>query len=227
MPIRTAVIDDDAVIRQLLQIMLETAPDLEFVGGYANAESALKSLPGSLPPHVVLVDVGLPGISGVECVEKMMHWPLPPQVVMLTSSDNDETILKCVAAGACGYLLKPVQTHLVVSAVREAAAGGAPLSAKVAKTMVELLRRHRPSQEATLMKDLPELSQQENRVLHQIVQGCLYKEIADALHLSEGTVRTYVQRIYRKLGVHSRSQAVAKVAGIQQEHESPGIVNER
>lgn len=76
------------------------------------------------------------------------------------------------------------------------------------------------------MKDLPELSQQENRVLHQIVQGCLYKEIADALHLSEGTVRTYVQRIYRKLGVHSRSQAVAKVAGIQQEHESPGIVNE-
>lgn len=221
MPIRTAIIDDDAVTLQLIKLILESEPEIELAGAYADAESALKSCSSrSLPIHVYLVDVELPGIRGVECVEKMMQWALPPQIVMLTSSEDDDTILDCVAAGACGYLLKPIQPHLLVSSIIEAANGGAPISSKVAKSMISLLRSKRSAVEQATSKTISTLSEQENKVLQQIAMGNTYTEIADNLHLSDGTVRTYIQRIYRKLGVHNRSQAIAKLVGITQNTKS-------
>lgn len=214
MSIRTAIIEDNEMIRKTLMLVLQTEHDIECIGAYANAEQALADLPGVQPPHVLLVDLALPGMSGLDCVHRVMGWTLRPQVVMLTGSDDEDSILKCIASGACGYLLKPVHAHQIVSAVREAASGGSPMSAGVTKSMVSFLQKQRCNPDVAKLRPLPELSCQENRILQQIVQGSLYKEIADSLGISESTVRTHVQRIYHKLNVHSRSQAVAKVMGI-------------
>lgn len=155
-------------------------------------------------PDVVLMDVNLPGMNGVECVRQLKpHYP-ELQILMLTVHDNPEQIFEALTAGATGYLLKQTRPEALLDALRDVAQGGSPMSSQIARKVVQLFHASAPTDEAE------SLSAREREVLDRLVKGYLYKEIADQMNLGYDTVRTYVRRIYEKLHVHSRAQAMAK-----------------
>lgn len=204
MRIPVSIVEDDAPARGLLGDWVQRAPGFRCVGRHACAEAALAALPIE-KPSVVLMDINLPGISGIECVRRLK--PLLPdtQFVMLTVYEDPEHIFNALAVGACGYLLKRVSRAELVEALQEVHAGGSPMSSNIARKIVQSFHRpaHQPSEGM-------ELSSREREVLELLARGYLYKEIAELLKISRPTVNTYIRRIYEKLHVHSRSQAVAK-----------------
>ncbi|MEN9573227.1 MAG: hypothetical protein RL514_1082 [Verrucomicrobiota bacterium] len=207
MPITVAIVEDDVRIRRSLATMLGTAGDIECVGQFASAEDALAKLP-ALKPRVVFMDINLPGMSGVECVRELAAIGPKPQIVMLTSYDDSEAIFSSLSAGACGYLLKPIRTAQLLAAVRDVYSGGAPMSSQIARRVVETFNK--PA--APVQPSAAELlSAREREILQLLSTGFLYKEIADKLGISYSTVRTHIERIYEKLHVQSRAQAVARV----------------
>jgi DNA-binding NarL/FixJ family response regulator len=204
--ITVAIVEDDARICRSLAAMLGTARDIQCVAECGSAEEALKILP-SLRPRVVFMDVHLPGLSGIECVRALAELEAKPQIVMLTSRDDSDAIFSSLSAGACGYLLKPIRTNQLVAAVRDVFTGGSPMTGQIARRVVEAFSR--PS--GTLSEPVSDLlSGREREILQLLSEGYLYKEISDKLDISYSSVRTYIERIYEKLHVHSRSQAVAK-----------------
>lgn len=206
--IAVAIVEDDARIRRNLATMLGAADDIECIGQFANAEDALDKIP-VLQPRVVLMDINLPGMSGVECVRELAKIDPKPQIVMLTSYDDSEVIFGSLSAGACGYLLKPIRATQLHAAVRDVYAGGAPMTANIARRVVEAFNKpisKTPSPNATTS-----LSPREQEILQYLSEGYLYKEIANKLTISYSTVRTHIERIYTKLHVQSRAQAVAKL----------------
>lgn len=208
MRIPVSIVEDDAPARGLLGDWVQRAPGFRCVGRHACAEAALAALPIE-KPSVVLMDINLPGISGIECVRRLK--PLLPdtQFVMLTVYEDPEHIFNALAVGACGYLLKRVSRAELIEALQEVHAGGSPMSSNIARKVVQSFQRpaHQPSE---AMK----LSARELEVLELLARGYLYKEIAELLKISRPTVNTYIRRIYEKLHVHSRSQAVAKFTHI-------------
>jgi len=204
MRIPVSIVEDDAPARGLLGDWVQRAPGFRCVGRHACAEAALAALPIE-KPSVVLMDINLPGISGIECVRRLK--PLLPdtQFVMLTVYEDPEHIFNALAVGACGYLLKRVSRAELIEALQEVHAGGSPMSSKVVQSFQR--PAHQPSE---AMK----LSARELEVLELLARGYLYKEIAELLKISRPTVNTYIRRIYEKLHVHSRSQAVAKFTHI-------------
>ena len=208
--ITVAIVEDDARIRRNLAAMLGTADDIECVGQFANAEDALRKI-RALQPRVVFMDINLPGMSGVECVRELAKIEPKPKIVMLTSYDDTEAIFSSLSAGACGYLLKPIRTAQLLAAVRDVYAGGAPMTAQIARRVVETFTK--PAAAApTTPAATASLSEREAEILQLLSEGYLYKEIVDRLGISYSTVRTHIERIYTKLHVQSRSQAVARVA---------------
>ncbi|PHX94632.1 MAG: DNA-binding response regulator [Pedosphaera sp.] len=206
MPITVAIVEDDARIRRSLATMLGTAEDIECVGQFANAEDALRKIP-ALQPRVIFMDIHLPGMSGVDFVRELAAVEPKPQIVMLTSYDDSEAIFSSLSAGACGYLLKPIRTAQLLAAVRDVYSGGAPMSGQIARRVVETFNKPAaPSASPTT----DTLSTREREILQLLSEGYLYKEIADRLGISYSTVRTHIERIYEKLHVCSRAQAVAK-----------------
>ena len=193
--ITVAIVEDDARIRRNLAAMLGTADDIECVGQFANAEEALRKIP-VLKPQIIFMDIHLPAMGGVDCVRELSATEPKAQIVMLTSYDDSDTIFSSLSAGACGYLLKPIRTTQL------------PMSGQIARRVVEAF-----SKPASLAKPAPNesLSQRENQILQLLAEGYLYKEIADKLTISYSTVRTHIERIYTKLHVQSRAQAVAKL----------------
>jgi DNA-binding NarL/FixJ family response regulator len=208
MRIPVSIVEDDAPARGLLGDWVHRAPGFRCVGRHACAEAALAALPIE-KPSVVLMDINLPGISGIECVRRLK--PLLPdtQFVMLTVYEDPEHIFNALAVGACGYLLKRVSRAELIEALQEVHAGGSPMSSNIARKVVQSFQRpaHQPS-------EAMELSARELEVLELLARGYLYKEIAELLKISRPTVNTYIRRIYEKLHVHSRSQAVAKFTHI-------------
>lgn len=204
--ISVALVEDDARIRRNLAAMLATAADMDCVAECASGEEALEKLP-ALRPRVVFMDINLPAMSGVECVRALTGGEHKPQVVMLTSYDDSEAIFSSLSAGACGYLLKPIRTAQLVAAVRDVFAGGAPMTGHIARRVVETFKTSAPF---TAGCPLEALSQREQEILQLLSEGYLYKEISDRLSISYSTVRTHIERIYGKLHVQSRAQAVAK-----------------
>jgi DNA-binding NarL/FixJ family response regulator len=208
MRIPVSIVEDDAPARGLLGDWVQRAPGFRCVGRHACAEAALAALPIE-KPSVVLMDINLPGISGIECVRRLK--PLLPdtQFVMLTVYEDPEHIFNALAVGACGYLLKRVSRAELIEALQEVHAGGSPMSSNIARKVVQSFQRpaHQPS-------EAMELSARELEVLELLARGYLYKEIAELLKISRPTVNTYIRRIYEKLHVHSRSQAVAKFTHI-------------
>lgn len=208
MRIPVSIVEDDAPTRGLLGDWVQRAPGFRCVGRHACAEAALAALPIE-KPSVVLMDINLPGISGIECVRRLK--PLLPdtQFVMLTVYEDPEHIFNALAVGACGYLLKRVSRAELVEALQEVHAGGSPMSSNIARKIVQSFHRpaHQPSEGM-------ELSSREREVLELLARGYLYKEIAELLKISRPTVNTYIRRIYEKLHVRSRSQAVAKFTHI-------------
>jgi len=207
-PITVAIVEDDARIRRNLVAMLGTAKDVACIADCPTAEDAIARLPG-LKPRVIFMDINLPGKSGIDCTRALSLVTPKPQIVMLTSYDDNEAIFSSLSAGACGYLLKPIRTAQCVAAVRDVYAGGAPMTAQIARRVVEAFNKLGPKNSAP---EAATLSQREQEILQLLSEGYLYKEIADKLAISYSTVRTHIERIYDKLHVQSRAQAVAKVS---------------
>jgi DNA-binding NarL/FixJ family response regulator len=187
--------------------MINRAEGFQCLGDYGTAEAALESIPKG-PPNVVLMDINLPGMNGVECVRKLKQLVPTTQIVMLTAYEDTENIFNSLAAGASGYLLKRSKSSEILDAVREVQGGGSPMTTHIARKVVQ-------SFQATAAAAVPAepseaLSPREQEVLDLLSQGFMYKEIADKLGISFETVRTYIRRIYEKLHVRTRTEAVAK-----------------
>jgi DNA-binding NarL/FixJ family response regulator len=205
--IRVALVEDDASIRRALEIILGGAPGFECVGAYASAEEALSRLVDQAP-DVVLMDIQLPRMSGVACVRQLKERCPEVQVLMLTVFEDDELVFESLAAGATGYLLKRTPPADLLEAIAEIRRGGSPMSGYIARKVVQSFHKRVPR----TGEHLP-LTHREREILQQLAQGARYKEIADTLSISLDTVRTHLRRIYEKLHVHSRTEAVVKFLG--------------
>jgi DNA-binding NarL/FixJ family response regulator len=201
--IKIAIVEDDNSIRQGLERMLNRSEEFCCAGSYTSAEAALEGIEQNTP-DVALMDINLPKMNGVDCVRQLKPRYPRLQVLMLTVYDNPEQVFEALTAGAVGYLLKQTCPDELLAALRDVAQGGSPMSSQVARKVVQSFHAGAPTTAGE------ELSTREREVLDGLAKGYLLKEIADQLGVGYDTVRTYVRRIYEKLHVHSRAQAVAK-----------------
>ena len=210
MSITVSIVEDDSPTRQILAGWLARAKGFRCVSEHGSTEDALQRIVGE-KPAVILVDINLPGLSGIECVRRLK--PLLPeaQFVMLTVYEDADHIFDALAAGASGYLLKHTPREELLAALADVHAGGSPMTSNIARKVVQSFQLSRSAASAT-----EDLSTREREVLELLARGYLYKEIADTLSISVPTVNTYIRRIYEKLHVRSRGQAVAKYAHIPQ-----------
>ena len=204
MSVTVAIVEDNADLRGTLARVINRAAGHQCVGQYGDAESALKELP-KVKPRVVLMDINLPGMNGVECVRRLKEKLPQTLVVMLTAYEDTENIFGSLEAGASGYLLKRSKSSEILEAIKEVVDGGSPMTAHIARKVVHSFQSKGASPQAT-----ENLADREKEVLDLLSQGFMYKEIADKLGISFETVRTYIRRIYEKLQVRSRTEAVAK-----------------
>src|SRR6516162_7901725 len=205
--ITVSIVDDEKGLRQSIMTFLNGSPGFKCISVYSNAESALKGLPGE-KPDVVLMDINLGGMNGIECVERLKADAPAMQVLMLTVYEDTDQIFKALAAGAAGYLLKRSSPTKLLQAIREVQAGGSPMSSSIARKVVASFQKSKQSGEKEV-----HLSPREEAVLNCLAKGLTYKQIADQLEISIDTIRTYLRRIYEKLHVQSRTEAVAKYLG--------------
>lgn len=204
MPISVSIVEDDAPTREGLEQLINRTGDFNCISQHANAEDAIQRIPG-FNPRVVLMDINLPGLNGVEAVRRLKSQLPQTQFIMLTVYQDNEAIYNALLAGANGYLLKQTPPRELLNALREVCAGGSPVTSQIARKIIEAFRETRPQTGGT-----DELTSRENEVLELLSQGYLYKEIAEKLQIGYRTVSTHIEHIYEKLHVHSRSQAVAK-----------------
>jgi DNA-binding NarL/FixJ family response regulator len=202
-PIRVAVVEDDAHVRRILCGWIQEA-GMACVGDFGDAEAAFGVLP-ALKPNVALVDINLPGANGIICVRRLKPLLQVTQFVMLTVYEDADHIFDALAAGATGYLVKRTPRDAVITALREVNGGGSPMSTNIARKVVQFLQQ--PSSKADAAEGL---SPREAEVLGLLARGYLYKEISENMGISLPTVNTYIRRIYEKLHVRSRAQAVAR-----------------
>lgn len=204
---RVFVVEDQPAIRQALTWLLDGTDGFACAGAAESAEAALEATPAP-PPDVVLLDVGLPGQSGIEAVGPIRaRWP-GADVVMLTVLDDEGHVFDALCAGATGYLLKATPPADLLAAIREVHAGGAPMSASVARRVVG--RLHRPAERAPVDEAL---SEREQEVLDRLVEGKTYGQIAEELFVSRNTVAFHVKRIYARLHAASRAELIARALG--------------
>ena len=204
MPITVSIVEDHVPTREGLSQLINRTAEFRCVSEHGTAEDAVDRVPG-FAPDVVLMDINLPGISGVDAVRKLK--PLLPrtQFIMSTVYKDNDAIFSALMAGANGYLLKQTPPKELLAALREVCAGGTPMTSQIARKIVEEFRQGRTPAGAE-----EGLTTRELEVLELLSQGHLYKEIADKLQISYRTVSTHLEHIYGKLHVHSRAQAVAK-----------------
>ena len=199
--IKIALVEDHSDLREGLQIAIkESGDDIVCMAAFADAESALSSIP-SLKPEVVLMDINLPGMSGIECVRKLKSLLPEVEVIMLTVFAEDKTVFDSLCAGACGYITKNASPTEIMDAVREVKRGGAPMSPRIARMVVSSFNSFITSS----------LTEREREVLNHLSQGKSYKMVAESLFISHDTVRFHIKNIYKKLEVHSLPEAFAKV----------------
>ena len=208
MNISVSIIEDDAPARHILANWIRRADGFGQVSEHGSAESALSKLPQE-KPAVVLMDINLPGLNGIECVRQLKTLLTGTQFVMLTVYEDADHIFNALQAGATGYLLKQTPRNELLAALKQVHAGGSPMTSNIARKVVQTFRQRAPS-----LTEGEDLSPREQEVLELLARGYLYKEIADSLGISVPTVNTYVRRMYEKLHVRSRAQAVARYAGI-------------
>jgi DNA-binding NarL/FixJ family response regulator len=205
--IRVALVEDQAHTREGLASLIGGSPGFEITGQFGSMEEALPALE-RVRPDVLLADIGLPGMSGIEGVRRL-HRQLPElPILMLTVHGDDDSIFAAVCAGACGYLLKETEPERLLDAIHELHAGGAPMSPEIARKVVIAFRHYPPPRQTDL-----ELSPRQMRILQLLAEGHSYKSCAEALGLSVDTIRFHVRGIYDRLHVHSRSEAVWKAFG--------------
>jgi len=206
MALRVAIVEDDPRWRANLELLLRETEGLECVGSYPSGEAAVADLPRR-SPQVVLMDINLPKMSGVECTRQLRALLPEVQIVMLTVYDDSDRIFQALQMGANGYLLKRASADEILQAIQDVHRGGAPMSAYIARKVVQSFQHP-----AAPTRPDEVLSKRESEVLSYVSRGYSDKEVAEALGLTPATVRSYLKTIYGKLHVHSRTQAIAKAA---------------
>jgi len=204
--IKVAIVEDIKDIREGLQLLINSNNKFLCTDVYTTAEDALEHFPSALP-DVVLMDIHLPGISGIEAVKKLKAQYPAVQFIMSTVYEDDENIFESLKSGATGYLLKKTSPDKILDAITEVYNGGSPISAQIARKVIASFQKKSP------VDDYPDLTPKEKEILKELAKGLRYKEIADVLKISMDTVRTHVRHIYEKLHVQSRMEAVNKVYG--------------
>ncbi len=207
MPIKICIIEDNANMRLGITRVLNQAPGLSCVCAYATGEAAVRDLPAQ-KPDVVLVDIHLPGMSGIECVAKLKAQLPQLQILMLTRYERSELIFDSIRAGASGYLLKRTPANDLVHAVEQVHAGGAPMTMQIARKVINYFQQIQKS-----ASEVEALTPREKEVLNLLAKGYPYKAIADDLEIAMGTLCTHLQKIYDKLHVHCRTEATLKYLG--------------
>jgi DNA-binding NarL/FixJ family response regulator len=203
--ITVSIVDDEKELRQSITTFVNGSPGFRCVSAYSSAEEALKGLPED-KPDVVLMDINLGGMNGIECVERLKVTVPEMQILMLTIYEDTDQIFKALSAGASGYLLKRSSPTKLLQAIREVHTGGSPMSSSIARKVVASFQTSKK-----IGSDAQShLSPREEMVLNCLAKGLTYKQIADQLDISIDTIRTYLRRIYGKLHVQSRTEAVAK-----------------
>lgn len=205
--IRVVIVEDDAGVREGLSFLVGGSPGLTCPAVFGEAEACLAAIERS-PADVVLMDIDLPGMNGIEATRRLRHLDEPPLVIMLTVYGDDEQIFESLRAGACGYLLKTTPPAELVDAITSVARGGSPMSEAIARRVVASFREPSRHDQA-----LAELTRREGEVLDLLSRGYRYREIAERLHVGLETVRTHIRHIYDKLQVRSRTEATAKYLG--------------
>lgn len=208
--IAVSIVEDDPQARKILAGWVSHAQGFRLSGDWGDAEAALAKLPET-KPNVVLMDINLPGMSGVEAVKKLKPVLPETQFVMLTVYEDADHIYNALAAGATGYLLKETPRQELLKALEDVHHGGSPMTSNIARKVVQSFGHTSPAASAD-----GDLSPREQEVLDLLARGYLYKEIAERLNISVPTVNTYVRRVYEKLHVRSRAQAVAKYVHLGQ-----------
>ncbi|HWA29367.1 MAG TPA: response regulator transcription factor [Lacunisphaera sp.] len=216
--ISVSIIEDDANVRAILHDWLAGAEGFRLVGEYSNTESAVARLRDA-PPDVALVDINLPGQSGIECVRRLKAVVPDTQFLMLTMFEDGDHIFDALSAGASGYLLKRTPRDELLAAIREVRDGGSPMTSYIARKVVRWFQA-RPLAQAA---EGDVLTAREREILRQLARGYAYKEIAHNLGIGIGTINTHVRRIYHKLHVSSRGEAVALFSDFKDEPRAPGL----
>lgn len=198
-----AIVEDDTILRNSLAKLLGGTRGVRCLAACATAEDALEKLPG-LKPNVVLMDLNLPQMSGIECIRRLKELLPTTPVIVLTVYEDSEHIFRALKAGACGYLLKRSEPEEVLDAIKDAYEGGSPMSSQIARRVV--LSFHEPAKGS----DQVCLTERENEILSFLSKGFANKEIADKMNISVPTVRTHLRHIYEKLHVRSRTEAILK-----------------
>ena len=202
--IAVSIVDDDKKLRESITRFIDGSEGFRCVSTYGSAAAALQHLPAD-KPDVVLMDINMPGMNGIECVERLKTRMPELQVVILTVYEDTEKIFKALSVGATGYLLKRLPPAKLLEAIREVHAGGSAMSSSIARKVVSSFQKVSPAAQSEI-----HLSPREQTVLDCLAKGLTYKQIADQLGISIDTIRTYLRRIYEKLHVQSRTEAVAK-----------------
>lgn len=202
--IAVSIVEDIKDVRDSLQRMIESEPGLLCLSCYSNAEDALKDLP-KINPDIVLMDINLPGMNGIDCIKKLKAICPQLQIMMFTIYEDSEQVYDALTAGASGYLLKKTPKEKIVEALQELYEGGSPMSAHIARKVVGYFQKEKAISNANA-----QLSSREREVLELLSKGFLYKEIGDRLNITTGTVRQHIHKIYEKLQVQNRTEAVNK-----------------
>jgi DNA-binding NarL/FixJ family response regulator len=204
MPITIVIVEDLEEVRSGLRQIISADPQFKVVASFADAETAAENLI-SLEVDIVIMDINLPGMNGIDCIKLLKEQCPGTQFMMFTVYENNEQVFDALQAGASGYLLKKSSTEKIKESLIELYNGGSPMSANIARKLVSSLQKtSEPVFSSTL------LSKRENEVLHLLSQGLLYKEIGDKLTISTGTVRQHIHKIYEKLHVQNRTEALNK-----------------
>ncbi|MBE0648957.1 MAG: response regulator transcription factor [Bacteroidales bacterium] len=203
-PIRIAVVEDDKMVRDVLEILLNGSPGFACVAVYGSGEEAVAGLP-EVNPDVVLMDINLPGISGIECIIRLRELGLPMLFIMLTIFEDSDAIFQSLSAGASGYMLKQTPPARLLDAIQDVYHGGSPMSREIARKVVQSFQ-HLTTGTGTDNG----LTAREEEILSYLAKGLLYKEIASLLFIGVETVRTHIRHIYEKLQVRTRSEAIVK-----------------
>jgi len=211
MSIKVAIVEDSRTIRESLRRIIDETQGLCCEWAVGSAEDALAQAP-RCKPDVILMDIHLPNMSGIECTARMKELLPETEVIMLTVYEDNENIFKALQAGACGYLLKRARPEELIQAIKDVKQGGAPMTSEIARRLVETFHRPPPAVESAI-----ELSRREREILDLVSRGYGNKEIADQLSIGVETVRHHLKRVYEKFHVHSRSEAVVKFLGLGQQ----------
>ena len=206
MSISIAIVEDLDVVRNGLKDFISLNTDFLVLGTFKTGEEAIIELPVLLP-DIVIMDINLPGINGIECIKMVKDKSPKTQFMMFTVYENDEKVFEALKAGASGYLLKNTGLLQIVESLKELHSGGSPMSANIARKLVNVFRT---KNETT---HLEVLSPRENEILQLLSKGLLYKEIAERLQITTGTVRQHIHKMYEKLHVQNRTEAINKALG--------------